>query len=172
VVTDIENGLGARVKMVFPHVMVACSYLKVAEELNEFSSGFFLVRGRRFTSRETYADRILDPKHIGQVHPRIGIDTRRILAPGPLDPAILLEEAFERAAAWDIMSLGAGPSQNKCSCLPGPPLNQMVISSTGGPTRGWKMKNMPRESSDMLRGMTPEYISVMKLLGTSGSAST
>lgn len=48
----------------------------------------------------------------------------------------------------------------------------MVISLTGGPTRGWKAKNMPRLALDMSRGITPLYSSVMKLCGMSGSDST
>jgi hypothetical protein len=50
---------------------------------------------------------------------------------------------------------------------PGPPFNQMVTSSTGAPTVGWKTKKSSLDLSPALTGMFPEYISP-KSKGTSG----
>lgn len=54
---------------------------------------------------------------------------------------------------------------------PGPPLSQIVISSTGGPIVGWKTKKSAREVSFMSIGTRPEYISPMSNL-TLGSEFT
>ena len=54
---------------------------------------------------------------------------------------------------------------------PGPPFNQMVISSTGSPVVGYQTKNRLREVSFMSMGTFPEYISPMSK-STKGSDST
>ncbi len=53
---------------------------------------------------------------------------------------------------------------------PGPPFNQMVISSTGFPMVGLKMKNSALEAFFSSIGISPEYISPMSKL-TSGRES-
>lgn len=54
---------------------------------------------------------------------------------------------------------------------PGPPFSQMVISSTGLPMVGWKMKKSCLDLSSISIGTRPEYISPTSY-GTSGIWST
>lgn len=69
--------------------------LEILEEFNKLICRIFLIRRSWFTGRETYAHGILNPKHIGEIHPRIWVDLRRILTPCPLNKPIFLEETFE-----------------------------------------------------------------------------
>ena len=68
--------------------------LKVQEEVGKVLRNVFLARRSSFADREPSADRLLDPQDVGKIDPGVGVDVRRILAPGPLEESSLLQEAF------------------------------------------------------------------------------
>jgi hypothetical protein len=73
--------------------------LEVLEEVHKVLGDVQLVRRRHLADGEPGADRLFDPQHVGEVDPRVRVDLRRVLAPRPLEQAVLLQETFEGAAA-------------------------------------------------------------------------
>lgn len=77
VVADTEDSLRcAHLSFTHQSIVNTGTDLKVSEEVNELGCRLFLVCRRRFAPREAYADRILDPQHVGQVDPGVGVDAR------------------------------------------------------------------------------------------------
>lgn len=99
VVADIEDLLVRVSRGTIGEIGVMQNYLEVFEEVDKLLGWYLFVGVVRDARRESHSDGILDPKHIGQVDPRVWVDLWSILTPGPLNQAILLEKAFQRAAA-------------------------------------------------------------------------
>ena len=61
------------------------THLEVLEKFNEIACDVLFTRRIWLPDTETRPDWLLYPQHVGEIHPAVRLNCRRILTPRPLD---------------------------------------------------------------------------------------
>lgn len=152
-------------------VLDAKELLEILEESHKVLGSLFLGCGIRLADRETCTNWLLDP-----VARNIRPPVREIYGAQTYQSTLVKfthEYGFSTGANVPGCHVNRPFSWKKPSreLHPGPPLSQIVISSTGSPSVGWKTKKRALDLSSLSIGTNPEYISPTSK-GTSGRWST
>lgn len=96
-VRNVVTGIALAGNVNFP-VLNAKGVEEVLEETQELIGDVRLARRGRRTLTETRSHWLLDPDHVGQIDPCVGIPDRSECAILPQERAVFLDEALERTA--------------------------------------------------------------------------